>query len=311
RSAVEGKIVFLKQAFDQKQINTFNSYSICYPIRGNGTNEAGKLGAKAVVIRSLATPIDEFPHTGTMGYEAGVNKIPGAAISTRNAELLEQWLKKGKVTLKMEMDCETFPDKISYNVIGEMTGKDDKIISFGGHLDSWDVGEGAHDDGAGIVHSIEALRILRKLGYQPNHTLRCVLFMNEENGNRGGETYARVASEKKEQHICALESDSGGFLPLGFNINGTDQQVDFVQTMTETLGKFELYTFKKGFGGVDIGPLKNYYPEMLQLGLRVNSQEYFNYHHSAADVLENVNKRELELGSAAMAAMVYMVDQKL
>ena len=308
---VEGKIVFLSKAFDQKFISTFWAYGNCYPLRGNGTKEAGKLNAKAVVIRSLATPIDEFPHTGTMSYDETGNKIPGAAISTQNAEMLSAWLKKGKVTLKMEMDCKSYPDVTSYNVIAEMTGKDDKIISLGGHLDSWDVGEGAHDDGAGIVHSIEALRVLKKLGYKPNHTIRCVLFMNEENGNRGGLAYAKIASEKGEKHICALESDSGGFLPLGFRVLGSDEQVKFINSYSPLLSNVELLKFSKGFAGVDIGPLKNYYPEMIQLGLSVNSQEYFIYHHSANDVLENVNKRELELGSAAMATMVYLMDQGL
>lgn len=308
---VAGKIVFLSQPFDRKLISTFNAYSVCYPLRGNGTNEAGKLNAKAVVIRSLATPIDHHPHTGTMNYEEGVRKIPGAAISTQNAEILSNWLKEGKVSLKMEMDCRLYPDATSYNVIAELTGIDDQIITIGGHLDSWDVGEGAHDDGAGIVHSIEALRILKKLDYKPKHTIRCVLFMNEENGNRGGLAYAKIASENKEKHICAIESDSGGFLPLGFNVNGSDQQLALVRQFKPTLTKFELDRFNKGFGGVDIGPLLTYYPKMLQLGLRVNSQEYFNYHHSEADVLENVNQRELELGSAAMAAMVYLTDQNL
>ncbi len=308
---VKGKIVFLSKPFDQKFISTFLAYGNCYPLRGDGTNEAGKLNAKAVVIRSLATPIDEFPHTGTMSYDDGGNRIPGAAISTENAELLSAWLEKGKVTLKMEMDCRVYPDVTSYNVIGEMTGKDQKIISFGGHLDSWDVGEGAHDDGAGIVHSIEALRILKKLNYKPNHTIRCVLFMNEENGNRGGEAYAKIAADKNEKHIAALESDSGGFLPLGFNIDGSDKQVSMVKNYHSLLTNFELDRFNPGHAGVDIGPLKKYFPEMIQLGLRVNSQEYFNYHHTNNDVLENVNKRELELGCAAMATMVYMIDQSL
>jgi carboxypeptidase Q len=308
---VEGKVVYLSKAFDQKFISTFFAYGNCYPLRGNGTNEGAKLNAKAVIIRSLATPIDKYPHTGTMSYDEIGNKIPGAAISTQNAEMLSDWLKKGKVTIKMEMDCKTYPDVTSYNVIAEMTGKDDKIISLGGHLDSWDVGEGAHDDGAGIVHSIEALRVLKKLGYKPNHTIRCVLFMNEENGNRGGEAYAKIASEKGEKHICALESDSGGFLPLGFRVNGSVEQVNFINSYGSLLSNVELLKFSKGFAGVDIGPLKNYYPDMLQLGLSVNSQEYFNYHHSENDVLENVNKRELELGSAAMATMVYLMDQKL
>jgi len=308
---IKGKIVFLSQAFDQKHINTFHAYGGCYPIRGQGTSEAGKLEAKAVVIRSLATPEDDFPHTGTMRYKKGVNKIPGAAMSTKNATLLSSWLKKGKVILKMEMDCEKFEDVTSYNVIAEMNGKDEKIITWGGHLDSWDVGDGAHDDGAGIVHSIEAMRILKKLGYQPNHKLRCVLFMNEENGNMGGKSYAQIASEKKEEHICAIESDRGGFLPTGFDVNGTDEQLTFVRNFIPLLSDFELFRFKKGFGGVDIGPLKEYYPDMIQLGMAINSQIYFNYHHSHNDVFENINKRELELGAAAMATMIYLMDQTL
>ena len=308
---VKGKIVFLSQAFDKKNIQTFKSYGACYPIRGLGTNEAGKLNASAVVIRSLATPEDDFPHTGTMSYDTDVNKIPGAAMSTNNATLLAKWLKKGKVTLKMEMDCKTYPDVTSYNVIAEMNGKDDKVITWGGHLDSWDVGEGAHDDGAGIAHSIEALRILKKLGYQPNHKLRCVLFMNEENGNMGGKSYAQIVSENKEEHICAIESDRGGFLPVGFDVNGTDEQLKMVQNFEGLLNNFELYRFRKGFGGVDIGPLKEYYPNMIQLGMAISSQRYFNYHHTNNDVFENVNKRELELGCAAMASMIYLMDKTL
>ncbi|MGB0888540.1 MAG: M28 family peptidase [Vicingaceae bacterium] len=308
---VKDKIVFLSQAFDKKNIQTFKSYGACYPIRGLGTNEAGKLNAKAVVIRSLATPEDDFPHTGTMHYDDNVNKIPGAAMSTNNATLLSKWLKKGKVMLKMEMDCKTYPDVTSYNVIAEMNGKDDKVITWGGHLDSWDVGEGAHDDGAGIVHSIEALRILKKLGYQPQHKLRCVLFMNEENGNMGGKSYAKIVSEKKENHICAIESDRGGFLPVGFDVNGTDEQLKMVQNYEGLLNNFELYRFRKGFGGVDIGPLKEYYPNMIQLGMAISSQRYFNYHHTNNDVFENVNKRELELGAAAMASIIYLMDKTL
>jgi len=308
---VQGKIVFLSQPFDQKNIQTFKSYGACYPIRGKGTNEAGKLNALAVVIRSLATPEDDFPHTGIMRYEEGVHKISGAAMSTKNATLLSAWLKKGKVTLKMEMDCKTYPDVTSYNVIAEMNGKDDKIITWGGHLDSWDVGDGAHDDGAGIVHSIEAMRILKKLGYKPNHKLRCVLFMNEENGNMGGKSYAKIASENKEEHICAIESDRGGFLPMGFDVNGTDKQLSLVRQFKPLLADFELFRFNKGFGGVDIGPLREYYPDMIQLGMSINSQLYFNYHHSNNDVFENVNKRELELGAAAMATMIYLMDKTL
>lgn len=308
---VKDKIVFLKEAFNQKYIKTFKAYGACYPQRGDGAKEAGNLGAKAIVIRSLASSTDGHAHTGSMHYDDTKKKIPAAAISTKDADLLSEWLAKGKVTLSMEMDCKLFLNKTSYNVIGEINGKDDKVITWGGHLDSWDVGEGAHDDGAGIVHSIEALRILKKLDYQPNHKLRCVLFMNEENGNMGGKTYATWCKENKEEHIAAIESDRGGFLPTGFDIRGNEEQVKFVQQFKDVLYDFQLYKFDKGYSGVDIGPLMKEYPEMLQLGMTINSQRYFDYHHSEADVFEAVNKRELELGAAAMAALIYLLDKNL
>jgi len=309
---IKGKIVFINKPFDQALIQTFKAYGSCYPIRGYGAIEASKLGATAVVIRSLATPTDEHPHTGVMSYKDSVQKIPAAAMSTLNADLLSEWLKKGKVTFKMEMDCEKMADVTSYNVIAEVKGTvDNSIISWGGHLDSWDVGEGAHDDGAGIAHSIEALRLLKVLGYKPKHTLRCVLFMNEENGNMGGKSYAKIASEKGEKHIVAIESDRGGFLPIGFDIVGNEKQQQFIKQFEALLYDFQLYKFQKGYGGVDINPLREYYPEMLQLGMSISSQRYFNYHHTNADVFEAVNKRELELGCAAMAVMIYLVDKNI
>ncbi|MCB0400655.1 MAG: M20/M25/M40 family metallo-hydrolase [Flavobacteriales bacterium] len=310
-SAVKDKIVFLNDAFDQKMIQTFQAYGACYPQRGEGAKEAGNLGAKAIVIRSLASSTDQHPHTGSMHYDDTKKKIPAAAISTMDADLLSNWLKKGKVTLSMEMDCKLLLNKTSYNVIAEMNGKDDQVITWGGHLDSWDVGEGAHDDGAGIVHSIEALRILKSLGYKPQHKLRCVLFMNEENGNMGGSTYAKWCKSNKEIHLAAIESDRGGFLPTGFDVRGSNEQLAFVQGFKDLLYDFELFKFDQGYSGVDIGPLMEEYPEMLQLGMTINSQLYFNYHHSEADVFEAVNKRELELGAAAMAAMIYLLDSHL
>ncbi len=309
---VKNKIVFINKPFDQKLIRTFNAYGACWPIRGNGAVEASKKGAKGVIIRSLATPTDHFAHTGSMNYSDDVKKIPAAAISTANADELSKWLKNGKVELKFEMDCRQYPDVTSYNVIAEITGNEDQqIITIGGHLDSWDVGEGAHDDGAGIVHSIEALRILKQLNYKNKHTLRVVLFMNEENGNFGGKSYAKLANENKEKHICAIESDRGGFLPVGFDIVGDTNQVDFIQKFYKTLDPFQIYKLEKGWGGVDINPLLEYYPDMLQLGLAISSQRYFDYHHAESDVFENVNKRELELGCAAMSAMLFLMDSHL
>lgn len=309
-SKIKGKIVFINKPFDQKLIRTFSAYGACWPVRGNGAVEASKKGAIAVVIRSLATPVDDYAHTGSMNYSNDIKKIPAAAISTVHADQLSKWLTNSKVTLKIEMDCKQFPDVKSFNVIGEMVGNfDAQIITIGGHLDSWDVGEGAHDDGAGIVHSIEALRILKKLNYQNRHTIRVVLFMNEENGNFGGKSYAKFAHEAGEKHLFALESDRGGFLPIGFDIVGNANQILKVKAFSKVLNDFEIYKLQKGYGGVDINPLRDYYPDMLQMGLAISSQRYFDFHHAESDIFENVNKRELELGCAASASMIYLVDR--
>ena len=312
KSQVEGKIVFLNQPMDAAQIQTFKAYGLCYGIRGNGAMEASKLGAKAVVIRSLGMPIDDHPHTGSMHYEENVTRIPAGALSTKDADLLSETLKKDKVELVLEMDCRVFPDAVSYNVIGEMTGSKypNEIITFGGHLDSWDAGEGAHDDGAGVIHCLEALRILKELKYKPQHTLRVVFFMNEENGNMGGKTYATWVKEKGEKHIAALESDRGGFAPRGFGVDGTDAHLKFLQSLASNFTQFDLHVFEKGYGGVDIGPLKESFPGIALFGFVPDSQRYFDFHHAASDVFESVNKRELELGAGGIAGFIYLLDTK-
>jgi hypothetical protein len=310
RSQVEGKIVFLNQPMDAAQIQTFKAYGLCYGIRGNGAVESGKLGAKAVVIRSLGLPTDQHPHTGSMHYEENVAKIPAGALSTQDADLLSESVKNGKVELILEMDCRSFPDVVSYNVIAELTGSKfpNEIITFGGHLDSWDAGEGAHDDGAGVIHCLEALRILNELKYKPEHTLRVVFFMNEENGNMGGKSYATWVKEKGEKHIAALESDRGGFSPRGFGCDGTDAHVKFLQSLAPNFKNYDLHVFEKGYGGVDIGPLKESFPGIPLFGFIPDSQRYFDFHHAPSDVFENVNKRELELGAAAIASFIYILD---
>lgn len=310
---VKDKIVFLNQPMDEKQIQTFRAYGGCYPIRGKGTGLAGEKGAMAVIIRSLAIPNDDHPHTGSMHYDEGQRKIPGAAISTDACNEISAALKKGKVTFHLEMDCRQMEDKTSYNVIGEITGseKPDEIITFGGHLDSWDVGEGAHDDGAGIAHCIEALRIFKALKIKPKHTLRVVLFMNEENGNFGGRSYASIVKKKGEKQIAALESDSGGFTPRGFTVDGSEEQVKLLQSFETLLSPYGLHIFEKGYGGVDIGPLKKEYENIPLFGFRPDSQRYFDFHHSEADVFENVNKRELELGCASIASFLFLLDKNI
>ena len=312
RSKVEGKIVFLNQAMDAQQISTFKAYGGCYSIRGNGAVEAAKLGAIAVVIRSLAMPVDDHPHTGSMHYEDSIQRIPAAALSTADAEYISELLKKGKCHLVMEMDCRNFPDAISYNVIGEIKGEHpNEIITFGGHLDSWDTGEGAHDDGAGVIHCMEALRILKVLGYKPKHTLRVVFFMNEENGNMGGKTYAEWTHDRGEHQIAALESDRGGFSPRGFDCDGDEKYVMMMRSFQTLFAPYDLHAFNKGYGGVDIGPLKTTFKGIPLFGFVPDSQRYFDFHHAPSDVFENVNKRELELGCAAIASMIYLLDKNL
>lgn len=313
KTAVEGKIVFINQPMNEAEINTFKAYGGCYSLRGTGAVEGAKLGAKAVLIRSIGMPVDKHPHTGSMHYEASVTKIPAAALSTEDAEMLAQLLQKEKAEFVLEMDCRDYEDAVSYNVIGELKGTThpNEIITFGGHLDSWDTGEGAHDDGAGIVHCLEALRILNKLNYKPKHTLRLVFFMNEENGNKGGKTYATWSKSKNEQQIAALESDRGGFSPRGFQCDGNETFQTLLKSFAPTFAHYELSEFGKGYGGVDISPLKDEFPGIPLFGFVPDSQRYFDFHHAPSDVFESVNKRELELGAAAISSMIYLLDRHL
>jgi hypothetical protein len=311
---VNGKIVFLNQPMNAAEIQTFKAYGACYPIRGNGAVEGAKLGAKAVLIRSLGLPSDDFPHTGSMRYEDSIKKIPAAALSTQDADRLAQVLQTGKaLKFSMEMDCRNFPDEPSFNVIGEIKGskKPNEIITIGGHLDSWDQGEGAHDDGAGIIHCLEALRILKTLNYTPEHTLRVVFFMNEENGNMGGKTYATWVKSLGEEHIAALESDRGGFTPRGFGCDGTEAIFKRFTQLESLFTPYDLHVWEKGGGGVDIGPLKNEFNGITLFGFIPDSQRYFDYHHADSDVFESVNKRELELGAAAVSSFLYLIDKEL
>jgi carboxypeptidase Q len=311
RSSVEGKIVFINQPMNEKEIVTFRAYGGCYAIRNSGAVEGARLGAVAVIIRSINLSHDDHPHTGGMTYEDGVTKIPSAAISTNDSEFIKANYKRQKMRILLDLNCQMLDPKPSHNVIGEIRGSKfpNKIITVGGHLDSWDIGEGAHDDGAGIVHSIEALRLLKVLGYRPIHTLRVVLFMNEENGNMGGMTYASWVKERGEEHIVAIESDRGGFTPRGFDVDGSNQHLSFLKRFAPLFEPYELHYFKKGFGGVDISPLKDHFPGIALFGFVPDSQRYFDFHHAETDVFEAVNKRELELGAASIASLIYLIDK--
>jgi hypothetical protein len=256
--------------------------------------------------------LDDFPHTGAMSYGDTpiASRIPAAAISTNGAELLSATLKLNPdINFFFRQNCKILPDVDSYNVIGEIKGSTypDEILVVGGHLDSWDLGDGSHDDGAGCVQSMEVLRLLKATGYRPKRTIRVVLFMNEENGLRGGTTYAEQAAKNNEKHIFALESDSGGFTPRGFSFDCNQANFKQVESWKDLFEPYLVHLFVKGGSGADIGPLKN--DNIVLAGLRPDSQRYFDHHHSANDTFAHVNKRELELGAASMASLIYLFDQ--
>ncbi len=310
---LRGKIVFFNRPFDDTLLLTFKAYGGCVDQRGSGARVIGKFGALGAIIRSMTHSIDDFPHTGAMRYEniPEDEKIPTAAISTKAANLLSEQLKENpNLNFYFKQRCETLPDAPSHNVIGEITGSEfpDKYITIGGHLDSWDLGDGAHDNGAGIVQSIEVFRLLKLNNIQPKHTLRIVLFMNEENGLRGGKKYAEEAKRKNEIHIAALESDSGGFTPRGFSFDADSTFVDLFMSWKSLLSPYGLNDISKGGGG-DIGPLKSETTSLF--GYRPDSQRYFDYHHAATDTFDKVNKRELELGAASMTSLIYLLDKYL
>jgi len=307
---VKGKVIFYNRPMDPTFLNTFQAYGGCVDQRSVGALEAAKKGAVAVVVRSMTVNHDDWPHTGNMRTDDAVAMIPACAISTNGADLLHQLLsEEPSLEFHLEMDCRTFPDAPSHNVIGELkgTGRPEEIIVVGGHLDSWDVGEGAHDDGAGVVQAIEVLNIFKAVGYKPRHTIRAVAFMNEENGMKGALQYAAEALRKGEVHIAGLESDAGGFTPRGFNVDGSDECLHQLLSWENLLDDFLLRQLQKGYGGVDISPLKK--QGAVLFGFAPDTQRYFDYHHTEADVFEAVNKRELELGAASMAALIYLIDK--
>ena len=312
REKIEGKIVFFNRPMQANLINTFQSYGGCVDQRYAGAMEAAKFGAVGVVVRSMSLRKDDFPHTGSMTYgDTPINqRIPACAISTRGADNLSNTLKLvPNLKFYFKQNCKVFDDVQSYNVIGEIKGSTfpNEYIVVGGHLDSWDLGDGSHDDGAGCVQSMEVLRLFKEINYQPKRSIRVVLFMNEENGLRGGNKYVEEAKLKQEKHIFALESDAGGFTPRGFSFDTDDANFEQIKSWEPLFQPYMIHYFQRGGSGADIGPLKN--GEVVLSGLRPDSQRYFDYHHAANDTFDAVNRRELELGGAAMASLIYLIDK--
>ncbi len=312
REKIEGKIVFYNRPMQANLISTFQAYSGCVDQRYDGAREASEYGAVGVIVRSMNLRLDDLPHTGSMSYgdQPVYKRVPAAAISTNAAEKLSYLLKlEPNLKFLFRQQCKTYPDVWSSNVIGEIKGSTfpNEIIVVGGHLDSWDLGDGAHDDGAGVVQSMEVLRLFKATGYKPKRTIRVVLFMNEENGLRGGNAYADSALQNNEAHIFALESDAGGFTPRGFSFTCDDEEFAQVESWKPLFKPYLIHYFEKGGSGADVRPLKNKYNVLA--GLRPDSQRYFDHHHAENDTFDAVNKRELELGAATMTSLVYLYDK--
>ncbi|MEZ5014562.1 MAG: M20/M25/M40 family metallo-hydrolase [Chitinophagales bacterium] len=308
---IKGKIVFYNHIFPQNVINSFEGYGEAGPYRWTGANVASKLGAKAVIIRSVGSAYDDFPHTGSTHFDDDVKKIPCAALSPIDADRLHDALEKDpSQKFKMIMGCKMMDSVKSYNVIAEIRGSElpNEIIVVGGHFDSWDVGEGAHDDGTGVVQSLEVIRCLHALGIQPKRTIRCVFFMNEENGNMGGKTYGKyVMNNKTEKHIAAIESDAGGFSPRGFSMPEAFMQHPQFDSLKALLYPYGSYLMIEGHGGTDIGPMED--AGTMLIGLIPDSQRYMDIHHTDNDVFEHVNRRELHLGAATMAMLAWWISE--
>ena len=307
---VKGKIVFINIEMNPTYIKTFRAYSESGIGRRSGPAMAAKYGAVAVMVRSLASNEDDHPHTGTTIYNDSFPKIPAVAISTKNANNLSKALIEGKqIKVFLKSNCHMLGNANSFNVIGEIKGNKypEQIITVGGHLDSWDLAEGAQDDGTGVVQSIEVIAALKRAGITPARTIRAVLFMNEENGGGGARAYLQNAKQNKEAHIFALESDAGGFTPRGFGLDMNELKKEKIKIWAPLFYNYGVYDFNETGSGSDVGPLKEVGAALA--GLSTDSQRYFDIHHAETDVFEAVSKRELDLGTVNMTALIWLVSE--
>jgi hypothetical protein len=307
---IKGKIVFFNKPMDPTLKSTFTSYGRAAGQRVRGPSEAAKYGAVGAVIRSLTLATDTFPHTGVTRYEDEIPKIPAVSICTAHADLLSEWLDSDPtLEIRFVTTGRLLPDVLSQNVIGEVKGAEfpDKYIIIGGHLDAWDTSEGAHDDGAGCIQSIEVMRIFNELGIEPKHSLRAVMFMDEEVSGEGSITYAEHVRNTGEAHLAAIECDRGGTSPVGFYIDASDEVIQKISGWKNHFQPWGIHLFTRGGSGADVGRLKEF--GTVLIGFLPDTQRYFDYHHSPNDTFEKINKRELQLGSAANAALIYLIDK--
>lgn len=311
RDEVKGKIVFYSSGIDPVNLNSFKGYGEGVAYRSRGALEAAKFGAAGVLIRSLTTKYDNVPHTGSMTYYVdSLPKIPAAALGYLDADFLTDALKKDPgLKLNLILNCKTLPDTLSYNLIADLKGseKPDEIVIVAGHFDSWDAGCGAHDDGGGCMQALEVLNLFQKHNIKPKRTLRCIFYINEENGVKGGIEYGNYADTTMEKHIAAIESDRGVFTPVGFSVTSDSSTLEKIKSWVPVLEYAEIEWIKPGGSGVDISRIKN---ARALIGFVPDDQRYFDVHHSANDVFEEVHPREMQLGTAAIAALAYLLTEE-
>lgn len=310
KDKIRGKIVFVNHPLNPAHYNTFKAYSEAGPFRWRSPSEVAKYGAAGVVVRSMTLALDDVPHTGSIGYVDTIPKIPACAISTIGAELLSKSLKENStVKFKFRQNCKSFDDVPSHNLIAEIRGTQfpDEIIVIGGHIDAWDLGEGAHDNGAGVVHAMEVINLFRSLNIEPKRTIRIVAFMNEENGGRGGKKFAEEAHDKKENIIAAIESDAGAATPTGFSFRGDTATAMHLWRFEKLLEPYGYYNWRMGYAGVDIDHLHKH--GTLCIGHIPDSQRYFDYHHSESDTFDKIHPRELAIGAAGIASLAWLISE--
>jgi carboxypeptidase Q len=287
----------------------FTSYGETVRYRVNGAVAAAKVGAVASLIRSVGSYSIQTPHTGVMHYAEGVRKIPHAAITIEDAKMLQRMQDRDEpIKLKLFMEARTLPDAPSRNVLAEIKGSEypNEVVVLGGHIDSWDVGQGVMDDGGGCVAAWEAVLLMKELGLRPKRTVRVVNWTNEENGLQGGKTYRdSVVSKGVEKHVLAIETDSGVFDPKGFGFSGSDEAFQILKQLSPLLNPIDAGEIVKGGGGADISPLmKDGVPGM---GLRVDGSKYFWFHHTDADTIDKLDKESFNKCVATLAVAAYVV----
>ncbi len=305
-----GKIVFYNEPFDHGLVNPFAAYGKAVKQRTRGAIEAAKKGAIGVIVRSVTSLNDNVPHTGIMKYQDSIPKIPAVAIGVADAEYLSSALEQNnELEVSLALSCMNHDSVLSYNVIGEIFGTEspDEIIVVGGHFDAWDKGHGAHDDGAGCIQAVEVLDLFKRLNLKPKRTIRCVLFMDEEQRQSGARAYGALADTSKGIHIAAIEADRGAFMPRGFNVDADSLTIVVMQKWLPYLNKTGIEWIRKGGSGVDISKIKN---TRALIGFVPDIQKYFDYHHSANDTFDKVHPRELEFGSAAMAILTWLLSEE-